>query len=73
MGAFLKRFRPNILILFGFGYTTVTIGLVAMVVNGTPAYEAYEALKGPISTLIGGSLTIAKDVLRSDDGDDKGE
>ena len=63
----LRRFRPNILILMGFAYSTTLAGFVTLVYTGASPDAAYEAIKSPLMALIGGTIGVAKDVLKADD------
>lgn len=42
-----------------------------MVVLGTNGEDAYQIVQGPLMTLIGGSLVIAKNLVNLDKDDDK--
>ena len=60
--------RVNVLYLVGFGYGTVLIFFIFMCWKGGVSPDtAYDAIQGPLMTLIGGSLAIAKDLINVDD------
>ena len=65
---FKKPLRRNVLILVSYGYIATLLAFVVMVFYGgmTPD-NAYDLIQGPLMTLIGGSLAIAKDLLNSED------
>ena len=65
----MKRIRWNVLILVLAGY--VVIGgmfLVMTLGDGKAPIESYEIVEAPLMALVGGSLAIAKDLLRADEG-----
>ena len=66
---FCRRIRWNVLILVGAGYVAVLAIFLMLVVDekGMDAAGAYEVVKGPLMALIGGSLALAKDLLREDE------
>ena len=55
----------------GFGYiSTVVIFAVLVAVMKLDVDKAYQIVQGPLMTLIGGSLAIAKDLLQLDSRED---
>lgn len=55
----------------GFGYiSTVGIFAVLVAVMKLDVDKAYQIVQGPLMTLIGGSLAIAKDLLQLDSRED---
>ena len=64
----MRPFRTNIIALVGLGYGSVMVGFLSLWLGaGQPSVDAYDAIKEPLMALIGGSLALAKDVLRADD------
>ena len=68
----MRPFRTNIIAIIGLGYGTVLVGFLSLWLSaGQPSVDAataaYDAIKEPLMALIGGSLALAKDVLRADD------
>lgn len=67
-----KRLRPNVLLLIGFGYFVVVVVFVGLLVAADKtANDAYGAIEAPLMALIGGSLALAKDILKADDDPDQ--
>ena len=62
-----RRIRWNILVLVGWGYTVCALAFVGMIYSGDTGTAAWDAIKEILSVLVGGSLALAKDVLKSDD------
>jgi len=60
------RINVLALILTGYGVVLFIFGGLAWG-DGMTAEEAYEIVQGPLMTLIGGSLALAKDLIRTDD------
>ena len=71
----MKRpWRKNVLWLVGFGYlATMTVYFVLIFGVNMTADAAYQMVQGPLMTLIGGSLAIAKDLLQLDQSDEAKE
>ena len=58
------QWRKNVLTLLIVAYATVVAIFAAMVWLGSQSPEAaYEVIRGPLTTLIGGSLAISKDLV----------
>ena len=64
----MKRpIRWNVLLLVGGGYVATILVFVLLVVGRQMAGDdAYQIVQGPLMTLIGGSLAVAKDLLQLD-------
>lgn len=62
----MRPLRVNILLLVGYGYACVTIGFVALWMSGMDAAGAFDTVKDPLMTLVGGSLALAHQVLEAD-------
>ena len=58
------KWRKNVLVLLGLAYGSLLLLFIIMI-NGdsTTAKEAYEMLGVPFVALVGGTLTIAKDLI----------
>lgn len=61
--------RKNVLALVGMGYAATIIVFVALMAVNMSVSEAYDIVSAPLMALIGGSLAIAKDLIRSEDDD----
>ena len=57
------KLKPNLLLVLLFAYTLIGVCFAVMVINGTKPADAYEAVHVPFVALIGGTLSIAKDLL----------
>ncbi len=61
--------RSNVLLLVGLGYVSVLAVFFLLISSGgLTAGQAYDAVNGPLMALVGGSIALAKDLLRSDEG-----
>ena len=56
--------RKNVLLLFGAAYAILLAIFIASVAGGGEPVAAYEAIKEPVMSLVGGSLVISKDLLQ---------
>ena len=71
----VRKLRPNILILFCAAYGTVLAVYAGLVFFGNKDSDAaFRLVNGPLMTLIGGTLAVAKDLLHppSDESAEKG-
>lgn len=59
--------RINVIILVLSGYAVVFLTFVAMMLTGKDLVKSYSAIEAPLMALIGGSLTISKDLINGDD------
>ena len=57
------QWRKNVLLLLGMAYGSLLLIFSVMVASGITAKEAYEMLGVPFVALVGGTLTIAKDLI----------
>ena len=57
------QWRKNVLTLLGLAYGSLLTIFIIMIINGITAKEAYEMLGVPFVALVGGTLTIAKDLI----------
>ena len=65
----MNRIRWNVLILVLSGYLVLGgMFLVMTLGEGKAPAESYEIIEAPLMALVGGSLAIAKDLLRADEG-----
>ena len=65
----MKRLRWNVLVLVLTGYLVISgMFLVMTLAEGKAPQDAYEIIEAPLMALVGGSLAIAKDLLRADEG-----
>ena len=64
----MRNMRWNVLILVLAGYFVIC-GLFATIIfaEGQPPESAYQIIEAPLMALVGGSLAIAKDLLRADE------
>lgn len=68
-----RPIRWNVLLLVGFGYAATLIVFVLLVAaRGMAGNDAYQIVQGPLMTLIGGSLAVAKDLLQLDSSESEG-
>ena len=65
----MGRIRWNVLILVLSGYFVIGVMFLVMTLGEEkPPAESYEIVEAPLMALVGGSLAIAKDLLRADEG-----
>ena len=57
------KWRKNVLFLLGLAYGTLIVLFLIMLSNDATPKEAYDMLGVPFVALIGGTLTIAKDLI----------
>ena len=57
------QWRKNVLMLLGMAYGSLMLIFIVMICWGTTPKEAYDLLGVPFVALIGGTLTIAKDLI----------
>ena len=57
------KIRVNVLALMLFGYGLVGVMFVYMVQGGSDPATAFESVEAPLMALVGGSLTISKDLI----------
>ena len=57
-------FRINVLVLLALAYGSLIALFVIMVSKGTTPKEAYDMIGVPFVALIGGTLAVAKDLIR---------
>ena len=57
-------FRKNVLALFALAYGSLIALFIIMVVNNTSPKDAYDMIGVPFVALIGGTLAVAKDLIR---------
>lgn len=63
-----KPLRLNVLFLIGFGYFLVLVVFCGLMIAADEnANDAYSVIEAPLMALIGGSLALAKDILKADD------
>lgn len=60
-----RPLRGNVLLLMAAAYISILLIFAVMVVTGTPAKSAFELISVPFVALIGGTLTIAKDLIET--------
>jgi len=61
------QWRKNVLMLVGMGYTLMTLVFVVLLFEeGMTVSDAYDVIDGPVMALIGGSLTVANNLIDGD-------
>lgn len=67
-GAFgvLNTLKLNVLVIIGGGYLTVAIVFLSLISteSSMSVEDAYSVIQAPLMALVGGSLAIAKDLIK---------
>lgn len=66
-----RPLRLNLLTLIAGGYLVVAGIFAVLAASNLTAAEAYDAVQGPLMALVGGSIALAKDLLRLDEQEEE--